>query len=132
MATGLEKGSAGSDCSGDIAKAIGIMFMSRTYSHMAHLKTSSYSAHKALNEFYDEIVDLADDLAEGAQGMYGKLDIPFVNISGNVKDPVGALTGQLRQLETTMASCDEDWIMNIFQEIQKCYRSTLYKLAELS
>ena len=122
----------GKDCSVDIAKAVGIMFMSRTYAHMAHLKTPSYSSHKALNKFYDDIVGLCDDLAEGSQGLYGKLDIPFVNISGNVNDPVSALSTHLKQLETTMMGCDEDWIMNIFQEIQKLYRSTLYKLKELS
>ena len=27
-------------------------------------QTRSYAAHKALNEFYDEIVDLADSFAE--------------------------------------------------------------------
>lgn len=129
---GLAGEMAGKDCSSDIAKAVGILFMSRTYAHMAHLKTPSFAAHKALNEFYDDIVDLADDLAEGSQGLYGKLDIPFINISGNIKDPVGALSGHLKQLESAMSACDEDWIMNIFQEIQKLYRSTLYKLAELS
>lgn len=120
------------NCSGAIAKAVGILFMSRTYAHMAHLKTPSYAAHVALNEFYEAIVDLADSLAEPSQGLYGKLDIPFINVSGSVTDPVGALSGHLKMLESTMAECDEDWIMNIFQEIQKQYRSTLYKLAELS
>ena len=132
MATGLAKGSAGSDCSGDIAKAIGILFLSRTMAHMSHLQTGSYATHVALNEFYDGILDLADDLAEASQGIYGKLDVPFVNMSGNIKDPIGMLQGHLRQLESTMMNCDEDWIMNIYQEIQKLYRSTLYKLTELS
>lgn len=129
---GLAREMKTKDCSGDIAKAIGIMFMSRTYSHMAHLKTPSYAAHKVLNKFYDDIVDLCDDLAESSQGLYGKLDIPFINISGNVNDPIGALSGHLRQLESTMMNCDEDLIVSIFQEIQKLYRSTLYKLTELS
>ena len=120
------------DCSGDIAKAIGIMFLSRTMAHMAHLKTTSYAAHKALNEFYDEIVDLADDLAEATQGQYGVLDVPFIAASGSIKDPIAMLSGHLRQLEQTMSNVDEDYLMNIFQEIQKCYRSTLYKLTILS
>ena len=119
------------DCGPDVAKAIGIMFMSRTYAHMAHLKTPSFAKHKALDKFYNGIVDLADDLAEGAQGMYGKLDIPFVNIGGTVNDPIKALQSHLKQLESAMSSCDEDYLMNIFQEIQKLYRSTLYKLIEL-
>ena len=129
---GLASTNMGRDCGPDIAKAIGIMFMSRTLAHMSHLQTKSYAEHKALNKFYDEIVDLADDLAEAAQGQYGILDVPFVNMSGNIKDPVGMLQGHLRQLEAAMASVDEDYLQNIFQEIQKCYRSTLYKLTNLS
>ena len=129
---GLAEKTMGRDCGPDIAKAIGIMFLSRTMAHMSHLQTKSYAEHKALNEFYDEIVDLADDLAEAAQGQYGILDVPFVNMSGNVKDAVGMLQGHLRQLDSTMASVDEEYLMNIYQEVQKCYRSTLYKLANLS
>lgn len=120
------------DCSEDIAKATGIMFMSRTYAHMAHLKTRSYATHKALDEFYNEIIDLADEFIEAGQGQYGILDIPFVNISGNVNDPIGALQGHLKQLEQTVVMIDEEYLQNIFQEIQKLYRSTLYKLINLS
>lgn len=120
------------NCGPDIAKAIGIMFLSRTMSHMAHLKTKSYATHIALNEFYDGIIDLADNLIEAAQGQYGILDVPFVNASGNVNDPIGMLQGHLKQLETTMSMVDEDYLMNIFQEIQSLYRSTLYKLVNLS
>lgn len=129
---GLASTNMGKDCSGEIAKAIGIMFMSRTLAHMSHLATKSYAEHKALNEFYDDIVDLVDDLAEAAQGQYGILDVPFVNMSGNIKDPVGMLQGHLRQLDACMSGCDEDYLMNVYQEIQKCYRSTLYKLTHLS
>lgn len=120
------------DCGPDLAKATGIMFMSRTYAHMAHLKTNSFATHKALDEFYNSIVDLADDFIEASQGQYGILDIPFVNISGNVKDPIGGLQGHLKQLETCMSNVDEDYLLNIFQEVQKLYRSTLYKLVNLS
>ena len=120
------------NCGPDIAKAIGIMFLSRTMSHMAHLKTKSYATHIALNEFYDGIIDLADNLIEAAQGQYGILDVPFVNASGNVNDPIGMLQGHLKQLETTMSMVDEDYLMGIFQEITTLYRSTLYKLVNLS
>ena len=120
------------NCGPDIAKAVGIMFLSRTMSHMAHLKTKSYATHIALNDFYDGIIDLADNLIEAAQGQYGVLDVPFVNASGNVNDPIGMLQGHLKQLETTMSMVDEDYLMGIFQEITTLYRSTLYKLVNLS
>lgn len=119
------------DCGPDIAKAIGIMFANRTATHILHLKTKSYAEHKALNEFYDEIVDLADDLAEAAQGQYGILDVPFVQVPVP-KDSITFLSSQLKQLEATMANCDEDYLMSIFQEITKLYRSTLYKITNLS
>ena len=130
-----ENGLAGSvnskDCATMIAKAIGIMFAGRTVTHILHLKTKSFAEHKALNEFYDGIVDLADDLAEATQGQYGLLDIPFVNLTVG-KDSAAFLKGQLAELDKIMAGVDEDYLMNIYQEVQKLYRSTIYKLVNLS
>ena len=130
-----ENGLAGSvnskDCAAMIAKAIGIMFAGRTATHIMHLKTKSFAEHKALNKFYDGIVDLADDLAEATQGQYGLLDIPFVNLTVS-KDSVAFLKGQLAELDKIMAGVDEDYLMSIYQEVQKLYRSTIYKLVNLS
>ena len=130
-----ENGLAGSvnskDCATMIAKAIGIMFAGRTVTHIQHLKTKSYAEHKTLNKFYDEIIDLADGLAEATQGQYGLLDIPFVNLTVG-KDSAEFLKGQLTELDKVMAGVDEDYLMSIYQEIQKLYRSTIYKLVNLS
>ena len=134
MATGLARATKMDDemCKNALGKAVGILFLSRTMAHMSHLQTNSYATHMALDEFYTDIIDLVDDFAEAAQGMYGKLDVPYVNMIGNIKDPIGMLQGHLKQLDSTMANCDEDCITSIYQEIQKLYRSTLYKLTELS
>jgi hypothetical protein len=43
---------------------IAILFLDRTLTHMEHLRTDSYSKHKALQKFYEGIIELADDLAE--------------------------------------------------------------------
>lgn len=130
-----ENGLAGSvnskDCATMIAKAIGIMFAGRTVTHIQHLKTKSYAEHKALNEFYDEIIGLADGLAEATQGQYGLLDIPFITVAVP-KDSTVFLKGQLAELDKIMKCVDEDYLMNIYQEIQKLYRSTIYKLVNLS
>ncbi len=114
-----------------IAKMIGIMFMSRTYAHMAHLKTSSYAAHVALGGFYDSIVGLSDGLAEAVQGKYGKLDIPFMELKGSIDSPVDGIESHLTMIDNLCKKCEEDWIDNIVQEIQAMYRSTIYKLKEL-
>lgn len=130
-----ENGLAGSvnskDCATMIAKAIGIMFAGRTVTHIMHLKTKSYAEHKALNEFYDDIIDLADGLAEATQGQYGLLDIPFITVAVP-NDSTVFLKGQLAELDKIMKCVDEDYLMNIYQEIQKLYRSTIYKLVNLS
>ena len=129
--TGLAKSGGLKDCSGMIAKAVGIMFAGRTATHIMHLKTKSYAEHKALNEFYDEIIDLVDGLAEATQGQYGLLDIPFITVAVP-NDSTVFLKGQLTELEKVMKCVDEDYLMSIFQEIQRLYRSTIYKLVNLS
>lgn len=129
--TGLAESGGLKDCSGMIAKAVGIMFAGRTATHIMHLKTKSYAEHKALNEFYDDIIDLADGLAEATQGQYGLLDIPFITVAVP-NDSTVFLKGQLAELDKIMKCVDEDYLMSIFQEIQKLYRSTIYKLVNLS
>ena len=115
-----------------LEEIIGIMFMSRTYAHMAHLKTGSFAAHKALDGFYNDIIDLADTLAEVSQGLYGKMDIPFINMDGSITNPIGGIETHLKRLEKLCMGCKEDYLKNIFQEIQAFYRKTLYLLKELN
>ena len=118
-------------CKEDLGTIIGILFMSRTYSHIAHLKTGSYAKHKALNEFYDSVVDMADSLAEASQGLYGKLDIPYLNMIGKIDDPIGGITSQLKAIEKLIGNIDEEYLKSILQEIQALYRKTLYLLVNL-
>lgn len=127
MTTDNERGS----CKEDLGTIIGILFMSRTYSHIAHLKTGSYAKHKALNKFYDSVVDMADSLAEASQGLYGKLDIPYLNMIGKIDDPIGGITSQLKAIEKLIGNIDEEYLKNILQEIQALYRKTLYLLVNL-
>ena len=127
MTTENEMGS----CKEDLGTIVGILFMSRTYSHIAHLKTGSYAKHKALNKFYDSVVDMADSLAEASQGLYGKLDIPYLNMIGKIDDPIGGITSQLKAIEKLIGNIDEEYLKNILQEIQALYRKTLYLLVNL-
>ena len=127
MTTENEMGS----CKEDLGTIIGILFMSRTYSHIAHLKTGSYAKHKALNEFYDSVVDMADSLAEASQGLYGKLEIPYLNMIGKIDDPIGGITSQLKAIEKLIGNIDEEYLKSILQEIQALYRKTLYLLINL-
>ncbi len=46
---------------------IGTLFQFRDRIHLAHLSTTSYASHGALNELYEGLLDQIDALAESAQ-----------------------------------------------------------------
>jgi hypothetical protein len=56
-----------------MANFVSTLFHSRTQAHTFHLQTNSFAAHKALNKYYDSIIDLVDSLIESYQGRYGIL-----------------------------------------------------------
>lgn len=113
----------------DIRQFMGLLFASRDYAHKAHLATESYAEHKALNSFYDGIVDLADSLAEAWMGRNEQKigEIPSINA------PKGEpLTVFKRLLEVVQDSrdfvADDSVLSNIMDEIEALYSSTIYKL----
>jgi len=122
-----------------IGRLIAVLFLSRDLAHRAHLKVSgpgSYAAHTALCTFYDEVVDLADSLAEAYQGRHGIIDdIPLLKDEGTKgADPVAMLEKHLSWIEKTRYTAVEKTdtaLQNIIDEIVSLYLSTLYKLKNL-
>jgi hypothetical protein len=112
---------------------IGLLFYSRTIAHIEHLKTKSYAQHKALGSFYDDVIDLADNLAEAYQGLEGLLkDIPIYSHKSTEAIDV-FLEKQLKLIENLRKkTSDKTAIQNIIDEIVVLYLSTLYKLRNLS
>jgi len=56
-----------------VAKFISVLLASREQAHIFHLQTPSYAQHKALQGYYEDIVDLIDSYVESYQGRYGIL-----------------------------------------------------------
>jgi len=54
-----------------VVKFISILLSSREQAHIFHLQTMSYAQHKALQGYYEDIVDLIDTYVEQYQGRYG-------------------------------------------------------------
>jgi Family of unknown function (DUF5856) len=54
------------------------LFESREMAHIYHLQVNgeegSHAAHKALQKYYEDVLDLIDDLLETYQGQYGIVD----------------------------------------------------------
>ena len=42
---------------------IGLLFHARNVTHKEHLRTKSYATHKALGNFYEEVIELSYDIA---------------------------------------------------------------------
>lgn len=56
-------------------KFIGTLFQSRDVMHIAHLQTTSFAEHKALNKYYDGILDLTDSFTEKYFGQNKRVEI---------------------------------------------------------
>jgi hypothetical protein len=115
-----------------VGQFISTLMSARTQAHVFHLQTPSFAAHKALNEFYDEIVDTIDGLVESYQGKYG-----IVQGYGNVAlqeyqscdGIILYFTTLVNFLEKSRSMIAQDsYIQNQIDELVALIYSLLYKL----
>lgn len=102
---------------------------SATIAHQLHFKTRSFAAHKALGEFYDEIVELTDGLVESWQGKYGLVkNFPF-KYDLETEDPESFLADLDYYVKTHRELVSDDSeIQNDIDTIQTLINSTIYKI----
>jgi len=111
---------------------IAVCFLSREVAHREHLKTDSYAAHKALQEFYEGIIPLADALAEACMGRHKTVmkDIPYLAPEGK-PDIISQLEMHLAAIEAQRyrdLDKTDTALQNLVDEIVELYLSTLYML----
>lgn len=107
-------------------KFIGMLFQSRDMMHLMHLKTESFAEHKALNAYYDGILELTDNFTESYFGYYGRVDIEIP--ASKAED---AIT-HLKSLAKTIDSERENYptcLQNILDEMSSLVYKTLYLLS---
>lgn len=99
-----------------------------------HLQTGKYAAHKALNEYYDEIIDKVDALIEAWMGINGKVGNLTNTIDTDFDNPIKYLT-QLKKFtkegRQELISEDDTELWSTIDDILNLIDSTLYKLKEL-
>jgi hypothetical protein len=95
----------------------------------------SFSAHMALGEYYDEIIELVDGLTETYQGKYGILIdyksyslVNFVNIE-QVIAYFDELCNQVYELRKVFT---DSYIQNLIDGVEELLYSTKYKLKFLA
>ncbi len=97
----------------------------------AHLATSSYSEHMALNDFYEDMLDKVDAIIENYQGLHGKVN--------KYKNKITTFVDTLSYLETLRdytrkgreLFCDADELESLCDDIMTLINSTIYKVREL-
>ena len=116
-------------------KFIGMLFLARDVTHSVHLNTRSYSKHKALQKFYENIIDRADTFAEAYQGRRGLIGPIALMSAKKTENVVAFLEDQLAELEAMRYDvCDktDTPLQNLIDSIIELYLSTLYKLKFLA
>lgn len=116
----------------DIKHLVAKLFEARQVAHNVHLQTKSYSAHKALDEFYSSLLEFTDDLIETYQGQYGI-------ITGYEKlivvEPVGDIESYIEDcakiFNVAKEGMKDSHLKNIMEEIIALTYKTLYKLRNL-
>lgn len=116
-------------------KFIGMLFLARDVTHSVHLNTRSYAKHKALQKFYEGIVDLADTFAETYQGRHGLIGGIALHSAKKTTNVTEFLQDQLDEIEKCrdeVVDAKDTALQNIIDEIVALYLQTLYKLRFLS
>jgi DNA-binding ferritin-like protein len=116
-----------------------MFFHSRTQAHVFHLRVTgpgAFAAHKALQEYYEGIVDLIDGLVETYQGKYGIIEFREVNNLDNdasMENIVKYFTNLCTFLdkERKDAKLQDSWIQNDLDNVSSLLYSTKYKLVNL-
>jgi DNA-binding ferritin-like protein len=112
-----------------------MFFLARDVTHSVHLNTRSYAKHKALQKFYENIIDLADNFAEAYQGRNGMIGAITLQSSKKTTNVTEFLEDQLEEIEKCRYEvCDktDTALQNLIDGIVELYLSTLYKLKFLS
>lgn len=110
---------------------VGVLFTSRTVAHQLHLKTKSYAEHKALQTFYEDIIDLVDGFAEQYQGRHEELLTIPAYTTKEPDDPLKYFKTTVAWIEDNrdkIVPLKETSLQNTIDEVLALFYSTIYKL----
>lgn len=106
-------------------KFIGMLFQSRDMMHIAHLQTTSFAEHKALNGYYEGILDLTDKFSEVYFGRFKRVEIIIP------ESKIMSAAEHLKEMQQTIDSERNNYpseIQNIMDEMLALINKTLYLL----
>jgi hypothetical protein len=121
-----------------------LLLHSATQAHIFHLEisnkstSSAYAIHKALNEYYDEVVEASDNLIEVYQGMYGIVDkysgvLSIINYKSpeTICNYLKNIASSINSMRYTAFKKEDSNIQNEIDTIISLVYKTLYKIENL-
>jgi hypothetical protein len=116
----------------EAAEFVATLLHSSSVTHFMHWSTDSFAKHMALGEYYDQIIELADQYAEAYMGRYEQLK-KFPEEFHSAKEPVKYLESMKEFVEEARKELPQDTeLQNIIDEIADLINSTLFKLRFLN
>jgi hypothetical protein len=118
----------------DFCEMVCNILHSRNQAHVFHLQTQSFAEHKALNDYYDGVVDLFDGIVESYQGKYGiikNFKTFKINQYKNKNKTISYFESLLDIIENNRDSVDDSYLQNQIDTVQELINSTIYKLKYL-
>ena len=113
-------------------KTATILFHARQQTHFWHLDTKSYAEHKALDQFYTELLDFIDSLLETYLGKGKNIDFGKIRMTFNpykreaMIEYFKKLARYVARAKKSMNGTNDGDIANIMDEILALINKTLY------
>ena len=113
-------------------KTATILFHARQQAPFWHLDTKSYAEHKALDQFYTELLDLIDSLLETYLGKGKSVDFGKIRMTFNpykreaMIEYFKKLARYVARAKKSMDGTNDGDIANIMDEILALINKTLY------
>ncbi len=106
-----------------------LLMKSRTDAHISHLlqKDKTLATHKALETYYETVVDMLDSFIESSMGLYEITDLQ-VPASCCISNPIDYFTNLYQQVQSCRSRISDDYLLNQIDEIQQLITQTLYRL----
>ena len=120
-------------------KLISTLMASRDQAHIFHWQVTgqgSYATHKALNNYYDAVLDLVDGLVESYQGKHGIVK-GYTPVEQYSEYDSSTVLKYFKGLASYVERCydkldaKDTYILNQIDNVKELVYSTIYKLENL-
>jgi hypothetical protein len=113
----------------ELSELIGTVVMSVAYAHLYHLCTSSYAEHKALEDYYKEMPEVIDELAE-----HYLANVPKANFTARLvpdKNPIVYFESLSKEINKVIDSQNSKVYTSNLESVRDQVSNLLYKLKRL-